>query len=603
VYCNAAGAHLARRPRAALIGRRLLEEMPDIREEGLFDIYRRVVRTGVPEQHEFTYRREGWNNTLRLLVIRVGSGFGLLFSDITAQHVAAEVLKRIEARVRAVMDRAADLVAILDGRGALQYASPSYARGLGYDPATLLNRSAFDLVHPDDLPAVLEVFDRISRDPGVTAALEFRARHADGRWRTFAAVATNLFADPAVEGLVVSGHDVTDERQLEARLRQAQKMEAVGQLAGGIAHDFNNLLTVIKANAEFLAMETAGQPRDDVEEIRKAATRAASLTRQLLAFSRQQVLAPRVVDPNEVIAELERMLARLIGEDIECTVVLGRQVGQVLVDPGQLEQILLNLAVNARDAMPLGGELRIETSRASLPEAIRAARPELPARAWVRIAVQDTGCGMSPETMARVFDPFFTTKEMGKGTGLGLATVYGIVEQSGGVIDVQSTPGMGSTFTLFFPATDDLPVEEPLLPDTAPRAGRTETILLVEDDDAVRAVAMRMLVAAGFRVIPARHGAEALLRISESATPVDLLLSDAVMPQMGGVELLRAAESFRPGIAAVLMSGYTDEELGRRGGSLDAVILLQKPFTRERLLEAVDEALEQRRPAGGQPAS
>jgi PAS domain S-box-containing protein len=602
-YCNAAAAHIARRPRAALIGRSLLEEMPDIRPEGLFDLFVEVTRTGVPRQHEYTYRREGWNNTFRMLAIRVGSGFGLLFSDITTQHVAAEALRRSEARFRAVMDRAADLVAILDGRGALQYASPSYARGLGYDPAALLNLSAFDLVHPDDLPAVLDVFDRLSRDPGASTALEFRARHADGRWRTFAAHATNLFADPAVEGLVVSGHDVTEERQLEVRLRQAQKMEAVGQLAGGIAHDFNNLLTVIKANAEFLALETAGQPRDDVEEIRKAATRAASLTRQLLAFSRQQVLAPRVVDPNAVITDLERMLARLIGEDIECVLTLGRGVGQVLVDPGQLEQILLNLAVNARDAMPLGGALSIATSRAALPDAIRAARPELPARAWVRIAVQDTGCGMSPETMGRVFDPFFTTKEMGKGTGLGLATVYGIVEQSGGVIDVQSAPGHGSTFTLYFPATDDRPVAEAPEPGAPAHAARTETILLVEDDDAVRAVALRMLSAAGFRVVVARHGAEALLRMSESATPVDLLLTDAVMPQMGGLELLRAAESFRPGIAAVLMSGYTDDELVRRGGTLEAVILLQKPFTRERLLEAVDEALGQRRGTDAQPRS
>ncbi len=519
---------------------------------------------------------------------------------LAATQHAVETLRRSEARFRAVMDRAADLVAILDVRGVVQYASPSYASGLGYDPAELQDATAFDLVHPDDLPGVLAAFDRVSRDPGGTTTLEFRARHADGRWRTVAAAATNLFEDPAVGGLVVRGHDVTDQRQMEMRLRQAQKMEAVAKLAGGVAHDFNNLLTVIRANAEFLALETSGQPRDDVEEIRKAAARAASLTRQLLAFSRQQVLEPRVVDPNVVIAGLQRMLARLLGDDIECTVGLERRVGTVLVDPSQLEQILLTLAVNARDAMPLGGELRIETTRGPLPESIRSARPDLPARAWVCLAVRDTGSGMTPETLARVFEPFFTTKAMGKGTGLGLATVHGIVEQSGGVIEVHSTPGNGSTFSLYFPASDeDAPADLALAgpPARAPRAG---TILLVEDDDAVRAVALRMLTAAGLTVVVARTGAEALLRLTEPEAAFDVLLSDAVTPHLGGTELLRAAVSVHPGIVAVLMSGYTDAELVRRGGTRDRAVLLQKPFTREGLLGAVDEALELARTAGGQ---
>jgi signal transduction histidine kinase/ActR/RegA family two-component response regulator len=402
-------------------------------------------------------------------------------------------------------------------------------------------------------------------------------------------------ANDVMIGNVGTIEDMTVRKGLEAQLRQSQKMDAVGQLAGGVAHDFNNLLTVIKMNVE-LALEDLGVEHPlhaDIQEAAKAAARAATLTRQLLAFGRQQVLEPQMLRLNEVIADLQKMLTRLIGEDIDFTLDLASDLGPVLADPGQLEQVLVNLAINARDAMPRGGQLTITTRNVELSAADAARHPDARAGAHVAVALRDTGVGMSPELQARIFEPFFTTKQIGHGTGLGLATVYGIVTQSGGFVDVTSAPGSGAVFTVYLPLARAIgepqrrSVPAPLAP-----SGGTETILLVEDEDAVRAIARRVLTKYGYTVIEAGNGPEALELLAAHESAIDVVLTDAVMPQMSGPELATAIEARRPDLPVIVMSGYTDVDLLRRGALDSGTSILAKPFTVETLLQAVRARLD-----------
>jgi CheY-like chemotaxis protein len=382
-------------------------------------------------------------------------------------------------------------------------------------------------------------------------------------------------------------------------------MDAVGRLAAGVAHDFNNLLTVIKMNVE-LALEDLGVEHPlhaDIHEVAKAAGRAATLTRQLLAFSRQQVLQPQVIDLNAVVADLQKMLARLIGEDIEITLDLASDLGLVLADPGQLEQVLVNLAINARDAMPRGGQLTIATRNVELSSLEAARHPGAWAGPYVAVALRDTGEGMTPDVQARIFEPFFTTKQVGDGTGLGLATVYGIVTQSEGFLEVKSAPGRGSMFSVYLPS-----VQGAGAPSTrsavasAVRTGGTETILLVEDEDAVRAIARRVLAKHGYTVIEARNGGEALSLLVRSDRAIDMVLTDAVMPQMSGPELAAAIGSLRADLPVLLMSGYTDVDLLRRGALESGVSILGKPFTVETLLRAVRVSLDRGARPSDRPA-
>jgi signal transduction histidine kinase/ActR/RegA family two-component response regulator len=387
-----------------------------------------------------------------------------------------------------------------------------------------------------------------------------------------------------------------DERQaLEAQLLQSQKMEAVGQLAGGVAHDFNNMLTVITGYSAILleTLDAADSNRGDIEEIKSAAERAAGLTRQLLAFSRKQVMQPRVIDLNsEVITGLEKMLRRLIGEDIELVATLDGNLGLVNADPGQLEQVIVNLAVNARDAMPDGGRLLIETANMELGSEHAGRHIGVQAGRYVMLAVTDTGSGMSPETLARMFEPFFTTKEKGKGTGLGLATVYGIVKQSGGDIWVYSEPGQGTSFKIYLPL-----VEEPksVVAAASPQAndyGGTETILLVEDDETLRLLARRILQSRGYTVLEARDGEHALAICGRSETRIDLVATDAIMPKMNGRVLAERLAAQRPGVRVLFMSGYTDDDMLRRGIMDPRMAFLQKPFTPDALAKRVREVLD-----------
>jgi two-component system, cell cycle sensor histidine kinase and response regulator CckA len=391
--------------------------------------------------------------------------------------------------------------------------------------------------------------------------------------------------------------DITNQRQLEAQLAQAQKMEAIGRLAGGVAHDFNNLLTVILSYSELLLedLPAGSSDREDVAQIRKAAQGAGELTRQLLAFSRQQVLQPKVVDLNAAVSGIERLLARVLREDIKLRCTLAQDAGTIRVDPGQLEQVIMNLAVNARDAMPQGGLLTIETANVDLDEAFLRAHPVAKPGPYVMLAVTDTGTGMDAATQARIFEPFFTTKDAGKGTGLGLATVQGIVQQSDGFIWLYSEPDHGTVFKIYLPRVDEPASRADDAPEVDTRG--TETVLVVEDVAAVRAVTREMLQRYGYHVLDAADGAAALQLAADHHAPIHLLLTDVVMPDLNGRDLARRLSAARPDMKVLFMSGYTDDAVVRHGILQEGIAYLQKPFTPRSLSAKVRKVLGTAAPA------
>jgi signal transduction histidine kinase/ActR/RegA family two-component response regulator len=381
--------------------------------------------------------------------------------------------------------------------------------------------------------------------------------------------------------------------QLESQLRQAQKMDALGRLAGGVAHDFNNLLTVIRGHSELLLDRL--QPGDTLfrnsEQIRKTADRAASLTRQMLAFSRMQVLQPKVLDLNELIVEMGKLLRRLVREDIEFSLKLGDSLSRVKADPGQIEQVLLNLTVNASDAMPLGGKLTIETQNITVDAVYARTRPSVPWGSYVMIGVSDTGHGMDETIKARIFEPFFTTKEPGKGTGLGLATVYGVVKQSKGFIWVESSPGNGSRFEIYLPQSSDREASETASPSTTPVVAHRETVLVVEDEQEVRELACEFLKCAGYSVVTAENGLEALETAKRFGKSIQLVLTDIVMPKMRGPEMAKQLKSLLPDVKIVYMTGYLEQKDGS-DDFLEGAYFLQKPFTRESIVSGTAEAMK-----------
>ncbi|HEX6066975.1 MAG TPA: ATP-binding protein, partial [Longimicrobiales bacterium] len=393
-------------------------------------------------------------------------------------------------------------------------------------------------------------------------------------------------------GIQAIARDVTERAALERQLRQSQKMDAVGQLAGGVAHDFNNLLTVIRGNGELLLddLPEASPARDDVEQINLAAERASALTRQLLAFSRKQVVHPRPLDLNVLLRDIEKMLQRLIGEDLTIATLPSAEPARIVADPTQIEQVLMNLVVNARDAMPRGGSITIETRIIDVDDV-----PQSPVRSTtghgVLLIVSDNGIGMDAETVSRIFEPFFTTKDPGKGTGLGLSTVYGIVQQAGGHIVCDSHAGAGTTFRIYLPYAAESAAEKQADEGSTDNRGN-ETILLVEDEDAVRTLASRVLRHHGYKVIEARHGADALNAAHDHPGHIDLLLSDVVLPAMNGRVLSEKLLQHRPDLRVLLMSGYTDDEILRRGLLEPGRFYLQKPFTPQGLLRMVREVLD-----------
>jgi len=383
---------------------------------------------------------------------------------------------------------------------------------------------------------------------------------------------------------------------IEQQLQQSQKIEAIGRLAGGVAHDFNNILSVIISYAELVrgALPEGDPIRADVDEIWTAGKRASQLTQQLLAFSRKQSLAPRVIDLNETCGGMEKMMRRLLGADVELTLLRGVDLGTILADPGQIEQVLMNLAVNARDAMPSGGKLTIETKNVELDEAYAKTHLDVRAGPHVQLAVTDTGVGMERDVLARIFEPFFTTKEEGKGTGLGLATVFGIVKQSGGHVWVYSEPGHGTTFKIYFPRSESAAAREAAR-NTAEPARGDETVLVVDDDDQVRAVACAVLRRSGYVVLEASNGGEALLVSEKHGATIDLLLTDVILPRMSGREIAERVVAMRPAIKVLFMSGYSDEAT-RQHGVLDSrVPFVEKPITPDSLRAKVRAVLDAKR--------
>jgi PAS domain S-box-containing protein len=424
--------------------------------------------------------------------------------------------------------------------------------------------------------------------------LETTWRRKDGRVLSMQlSVRTIRSATGHVEYYETFARDITEQRRLQAQLVQSQKMEAVGRLAGGVAHDFNNLLTVITTSCDLLLEDLAAgdSKREDVEQVRKAADGAAALTRQLLAFSRQQVLTPQVVDLGDVVHGVEKMLRRVIGEDVDLVTVLGSDTGAVKADVGQLEQVLMNLAVNARDAMATGGKLTIETANVEHDPEYAREQDAAPVSRFVMLAVSDTGVGMDEGTKARIFEPFFTTKGPGKGTGLGLATVYGIVKQSGGFIWVYSEPGLGTTFKIYLPRVDAAATPSAAAPASAGAPRGTETVLLVEDADAVRAVTHQALARQGYTVLDAPNGAEALRIAADHPGPIHLLLTDVVMPGLSGRQVSDQLARLRPDTKVLFTSGYTDDAVVRHGVLESGIAYLQKPFTVDGLARKVREVL------------
>jgi two-component system, cell cycle sensor histidine kinase and response regulator CckA len=502
-------------------------------------------------------------------------------------------LREREEYFKSLIEQAMDIIAVLDADGAVRYASPSVRPLLGYGAEELVGQHIFDLVHPDDIGPALRVFaEGVATGQG-GRLLGLQVRHKDGTYRSLEAIGRFLLDDPVVRGVVINARDVTERRSLERQLLQAQKMEAVGRLAGGIAHDFNNVLTAIFGYADLLTEELpAGSPaRQDLEEIRKAATRASALTRQLLAFSRQQVLAPMVLSVNDLVDDVDKMLRRLVGEDVELRLMLARDAGNVRADSGQLQQVIMNLVVNARDAMPTGGKLVIETADAELTEQYAEQHQAVIPGRYVMLAVSDTGVGMDAQTKARIFEPFFTTKEKGKGTGLGLSTVYGIVKQSGGYVWVYSEPGHGTTFKVYLPRVD-APAEPQAPPrETATLTG-TETILLAEDDEMLRPLTKGLLAKFGYTVLDAESAEQALAVAGARQGPIHLLVADVVMPGASGRELARRLAQSRPETRVLYVSGYTDDAIVHHGMLEPGLKFLQKPFTPAALARKVREVLD-----------
>jgi len=507
-------------------------------------------------------------------------------SDITERRRAEEALAEREALYRKVIEASFDGINITE-EGVVCEANRGFAEMFGYRVDEMIGRPLLDFVAEESADAVRQ---RVSQ--GIEGTYELVGKRKDGT-RILLEATAKTHNIGSRRGRLTALRDITEKRQLEEQVRQAQKMEAVGRLAGGVAHDFNNLLTVITSCAELVLMDTTeGDPRqENLQEIRKASQAAAGLTRQLLAFSRQQVIEPKLVTIEEVVATADKMLQRLIGEDVELVAVLNEDPVTVKIDPGQLEQVIMNLAVNARDAMPDGGKLTLETSAVELDEAY--ARTHWPATAgrFALLAVSDTGIGMTERTRARIFEPFFTTKEIGKGTGLGLATVYGIVKQSGGFIWVYSEPGQGTTFKIYLPRVNEAPPASRKAPAVTSLLG-TETVLLTEDAPALRAAARQILERYGYTVLEVPSSKEALTLAHSCADPIHLLLTDVVMPGMSGRELAERFTAKRPEVKVLFMSGYTDDAVVRHGVLRPGTAYLQKPFTPETLGRRVREALD-----------
>jgi two-component system cell cycle sensor histidine kinase/response regulator CckA len=524
----------------------------------------------------------------------------IIYQQLEIQRMRRQLNER-EELYRLISENAEDLIAVIDADGHRIYNSPGYERLFGYTHEELQGVPIADQVHPEDRERILQA-RKEAFQTGARFRLEYRFRRKDGEWRILESTGgAVLNAQGIAEKLVAVSRDITERkhaeeilRQREDQLRQAQKMEAVGRLSGGIAHDFNNLLGVIIGYSEDIELRVAqGDPlRKNAEEIRKAGERAAALTQQLLAFSRQQVLQPNILGLNHLVSEMGKMLQRLIGAHIELSTNLDPELGSIKADQSQIEQVIVNLVVNARDAMPDGGELLIETSSVYLDDAQARCLPFLHPGRHALLTVTDTGAGMDAETQRHIFEPFFTTKKSGKGTGLGLATVYGVVKQSGGVVGVHSQPGVGSTFKIYLPQVANQPAAPKGNSSVTRSCAGTETILVVENEAALLELTSALLARSGYKVLSASDGIEAIEMARSVEGSIHLLLTDIMMPKLNGPALARHVAELHPGIRVLFMTGHLQPDATLPENIPPDSEFLQKPFPRGVLIRKVRQTLD-----------
>lgn len=515
---------------------------------------------------------------------------GQLCALTTETRVAEEKCRRM----RALIASSDDAIVGLDLDNLVTDWNPGAERLFGIPAADIVGRSIFTLVPEAAHEQARHTLQRILDGEQVEPYEAIRLRREKGEVTVSVRLSAMKNDDGRITGFALIYRDLTHAKKLEEQVWQAQKLEAIGTLAGGVAHDFNNLLTVINGYSELILHSI--RPEDPmhalVAEIKRAGERSAALTRQLLAFSRKQVVVPCALNLNAVVTDMQKMLARIIGEDIALVTVLAPDLGVVEADPGQVEQVLVNLAVNSRDAMERGGKLTIETENVTLDPGYTAAHVNVRPGRYVRLAVSDTGCGMSAEVRSHIYEPFFTTKATGKGTGLGLSVVHGIVKQSGGHIEVYSEPGLGTTFKVYFPRTDPQAPFASVSNEPAELPRGSETVLLVEDDAVVRGLGARILRECGYRVLEAADAEEAVRIASKFGEPISLLLTDVVMPGTGGRQLAERLAPVRPEMQILYLSGYTDDAVVRHGILHDEVNFLQKPFSPAALAHKVREILD-----------
>ena len=511
---------------------------------------------------------------------------------------AEEALRESEKRLQAILDNSPAIIFLKNTEGRYLYVNPQFARLTPLTREQILGKTDAEIFLPEQA-AAFRANDLKVLQAGVALEFEEVADQQDGPHTSIVSKFPLRNAEGKVYAICAIATDITERKSLEAQLRQSQKMEAIGQLAGGIAHDFNNLLTVINGYSELvlLSLPVEHPHCATFEQIRQAGEKASRLIRQLMAFSRQQVLQPKVLDLNAVVANIDTMLQRVIGEDIDLLTILSPGLASVKADPGQIEQVLMNLVLNARDAMPNGGRLTIETADVVLDTDYARTHVAVNPGRYVMLAVSDNGCGMDAETQARIFEPFFTTKDLGKGTGLGLSTVYGIVKQSGGNIGVYSEPGRGTTFRIYLPRIRKAP--ETVEPEEArePLPRGSETILLVEDEAGVRTLAKTILQIQGYTVLDAAQGKDAFLLSGQHEGLIHLMVTDMVMPEMNGREVADRLKPLRPNMKVLFMSGFTDKALVHNGELDPGIAFLQKPFTPQTLARKVREVLDS--PANG----